>query len=124
MNVRTALFAALLAAAPLYVLGQNAPTYSLTDLGTLGGTYSEARGVNAAGQSTGDAYITGNGAPHAFLYASGAMQDVGTLGGSASYGTAINAGGAIAGYSFMPGGQTVQAFLYANVTRERPTPIR
>jgi hypothetical protein len=41
-------------------------SYVLTDLGTLGGTYSFAAGINASGQVVGDS-TTAAGNDHAFL---------------------------------------------------------
>jgi probable HAF family extracellular repeat protein len=74
---------------------------SLTDLGTLGGYFSVAQGINNAGQVTGYAYTTNNIATHAFLYSDGTMTDLGTLpGGPYSYGQAINASGEVAGYAY------------------------
>ena len=49
--------------------------YSVTDLGTLGGLYTQGLSINNAGQITGQSY-TANGARHAFLYSSGQMQDL------------------------------------------------
>src|SRR5262249_45866542 len=58
-------------------------TYSITDLGTLGGPFSDANGINASGQVVGYSYIDSTHA-HAFLYQNGEMRDLGTLGGSYS----------------------------------------
>jgi probable HAF family extracellular repeat protein len=80
------------------------------DLGTLGGTYSIARGINDAGTvvgASGDA--AGN--THAFVYASGTMTDIGTLGGSNSSAAGINNNGQVAGVADGPGGS--YAFLYS-----------
>jgi len=70
--------------------------YNVTDLGTFGGTVSEAFGVNAAGQVVGYANLSGDAHAHAFLY-SGTMTDLGTLGGTFSTATSINATGQVVG---------------------------
>src|SRR5512134_1603622 len=66
------------------------PSYTVTDLGTFGGSYSAAADINAAGQVVGAAY-TVNNVSRAFLYSDGAMTDLGTLGGDWSVALAINA---------------------------------
>jgi len=72
------LVAALCFAAPLPRM-YAATLYSVTDLGTLGGTYSSAFGVNSSGQVVGMAYTPGNAASHAFLYSGGVMTDLNSL---------------------------------------------
>jgi probable HAF family extracellular repeat protein len=80
--------------------------YSITDLGTLGGSASAATAINASGEVVGNA-DTAAGAEHAFIYANGAMIDLGTLtGGSASNATAINSSGEVVGESTTSGGAT------------------
>ena len=84
----------------------------MTDLGTLGGTYSVATGINNSGQIVGYA-DTASGQTHAFLYSGGTMTDLGTLpGGTYSFATGINNNGQIVGYSTTASGQT-HAFLYS-----------
>jgi probable HAF family extracellular repeat protein len=69
----------------------------MISLGTLGGTESEAAGINDAGQVTGDARLSGDTVTHAFLWQNGVMTDLGTTGGNFSSGHAINTGGQVAG---------------------------
>jgi probable HAF family extracellular repeat protein len=84
----------------------------MTDLGTLGGTFSSgADAINSAGEVVGQA-STSAGLQHAFLYSGGAMSDLGTLGGTFSVAQGINAAGSIVGRSVNSGGQ-VHAFLYS-----------
>jgi probable HAF family extracellular repeat protein len=57
------------------------PHYNVTDLGTLGGTFGEAFGVNNKGWVDGAASLPGDQNQHAFLWISGLITDLGTLGG-------------------------------------------
>jgi probable HAF family extracellular repeat protein len=75
-------------------------TPKTTDLGTLGGTQSEAFGVNNLAQVVGGALIL-SGVEHAFLWTkAGGMRDLGTLGGSSSRASAINDNGQVVGYAY------------------------
>jgi probable HAF family extracellular repeat protein len=91
----------------------------LTDLGTLGGGYSEGTRLNMRGQVTGSA-ATATGAVHAFLSGPNGMlplQDLGALDGVASTGDDVNAAGLVVGASSYVGstGQyDTHAFLYTN----------
>jgi probable HAF family extracellular repeat protein len=79
-------------------------TATMTDLGTLGGTFSSASAINELGQVTGVADTAG-GASHAFRWtAAGGMRDLGTLGGTFSYASAINAPGQVTGSADTAGG--------------------
>ena len=74
--------------------------YVMTDLGTLGGDYSVAYGLNDRGQIVGRSSVE-PGNPyvyHAFLWENNIMTDIGTLSGSTSCARAINSFGTIVGY--------------------------
>ena len=55
--------------------------YTILDLGTLGGSFSLAYGINDRGQVDGFSLLPGDSVVHSFLYNHGAMTDLGTLGG-------------------------------------------
>jgi probable HAF family extracellular repeat protein len=75
--------------------------YSITDLGTLGGGASYARGINDAGQVVGMSE-TASGESHAFVTVNGEMTDLGTLGGRHSFALDINDAGQVVGWSSIP----------------------
>lgn len=67
------------------------PHYTITDLGTLGGKYGSASGINYAGRVAGAANLP-NGDSRAFLSGpGGVMYDLGTLGGPNSSEGGLNA---------------------------------
>jgi probable HAF family extracellular repeat protein len=55
--------------------------YKVIDLGTLGGTFSQAFGISDEGWVNGGSTIVGDDAIHAFFWRNGIMTDLGTLGG-------------------------------------------
>jgi probable HAF family extracellular repeat protein len=55
---------------PVATANPPAPTYTIIDLGTLGGSRSVAYSINARGQVVGDSG-TAAGAQHAFLWEAG-----------------------------------------------------
>jgi probable HAF family extracellular repeat protein len=69
----------------------------LTDLGTLGGDFSEGRGINNRGEIVGGSNVTAGGLTHLFLFEHGAMHDLGTFKGNSTGGSAINDRGQIIG---------------------------
>jgi probable HAF family extracellular repeat protein len=60
------------------------PRYAVTDLGTLGGTISQALGINNRGTVAGASTLPGDTAFNAFLQNHGVMMSLGTLGGANS----------------------------------------
>ncbi|UCG50115.1 MAG: right-handed parallel beta-helix repeat-containing protein, partial [Phycisphaerales bacterium] len=87
------------------------PRYEIIDLGTLGGGYSEAHGINEAGQIVGVSR-TSAGHKHAFIWdAANGMSDLGTLGGSESVAYGLNGLGQVVGSSGTSAGR-LHAFLW------------
>lgn len=73
--------------------------YTVTDLGTLGGSSIRPYDINDSGQIVGSSSRV-DGASHAFLYDNGTMTDLGTLpSASYSHGRGINNLGEVVGYS-------------------------
>lgn len=74
-----------------------AQSFSIRDLGTLGGANSRAYDVNAAGWVVGEAE-TSNGTLHAFMWTpTNGMTDLGTLGGEVSRAYSLNDRGVVVG---------------------------
>lgn len=93
------------------------PAYSITDLGTLGGSPIIASDINNAGQVVGTSYISpfpANSSSHAFLYSNGGMRDLGTIRGPFSNASSINNAGQIVGSTTISETGPSQAFLYDN----------
>jgi probable HAF family extracellular repeat protein len=92
----------------------SAATYTVTDLGTLGGTRSYAAGINARGDIVGWSTLAGDSTIHAFLYQSrhGRMIDLDPRGpGASSSATAINDRGRVVG-DIAAGGDALHAALF------------
>ena len=87
-------------------------SYTIINLGSLGGTISVPVQVNTHGEVVGYSDTANNAAAHAFLYSHGRMTDLGTLGGTTSEAMGINAKGAVVGLSNVaPGNTQVDVFL-------------
>src|SRR5205823_1512257 len=84
---------------------------TITDVGTLGGTYSSAYLINNSNQVAGIALTAGDAQYRGFLYANGMMTDLGTLGGGYSGPYAMNNRGQIVGESETAAG-AIHAFLW------------
>lgn len=86
------LFSALTISVQLVAQEQNQqpPRYTVTDLGTLGGTFGSASAVNNRGSVVGFATLPGDMEGHAFLWSKGKKSDLGTLGGPNSSANSLN----------------------------------
>lgn len=82
---------------------------TVTNLGTLGGSYTSAGGINNLGHATGASTLSGFDY-RAFLWNGASMQNLGSLGGL-SIGVAINDSDQVTGYS--SNGSYQEAFLYS-----------
>ncbi|MBI3836989.1 MAG: hypothetical protein HY288_03530 [Planctomycetia bacterium] len=104
-----AAIAVLLGAMPGFCLGA---AYTVTDLGTLGGSQSHPHGISPNGQVVGEANTAGDASTRAVQF-TGGIQDLGTLpGGQNSNAFGISGSGQIVGSSSVPAGG-VHAFLFA-----------
>lgn len=86
----------------------------LTDLGTLGGSFSAATGINHRGEIVGYSTTARDERSRAFVYSDGSMRDLGTPPGD-SYAAAINATGEIVGQRTNDEGRHV-AFVLSHGT--------
>jgi len=89
---------------PLFTCNQHAFFWdhgSMTDLGTLGGSFSQAVWLNNIGEVVGGATTTNDDSFHATLWSNGQVTDLGTLDGDCfSIANSINSSGLIIGQSF------------------------
>jgi probable HAF family extracellular repeat protein len=90
--------------------------WTIQDLGTLGGTFSTATAINAAGVVVGSSNLTEGGFRHAFVWQDGVMSDLGTP-GVESEATAINRRDVIVGWSRVAG-EGQRAVRWVNGTIE------
>jgi probable HAF family extracellular repeat protein len=88
------------------------PSYTITDLGTLGGAASTANAINGAGQVVGAAQVK-SGSYHPFLYSAGVMTDLGVAAGfTDGAARAINSSGQVAVSEGVGGNVNGDAFLW------------
>ncbi len=73
------------------------PLFTVTDLGTLGGSYSEGLSMNDRGQVIGDSTLPGEQTSDAFVWRNGVIKDLGRLDGPTSVAFGINERGQIVG---------------------------
>jgi probable HAF family extracellular repeat protein len=116
---------AALVMALAFANGAAAQSVTMRDLGTLGGSASNAISVNDSQQVAGVSSIAGDAAGHAFVWtAANGLVDLGTLGGTWSRlayrpddpGATMNRRGEVTGYSALPGDGSYHAFLWSAET--------
>jgi len=93
-----------------------AQSYTVTDLGYIGGTpkATNPNGISSDGQVTGYSYVSGSSVYNAFLFQGGPLEDLGALaGGGFSIGTGLNEFSDVVGYGTLAQGGT-HAFLVRN----------
>ena len=87
---------------------------NMQDLGTLGGAYGVANGLNKRGQVVGQSNLAGDLTFHPFSWTkSGGMQDLGTFGGDNGVAGALNDGGDIVGGADTSGNQSFHGALWS-----------
>jgi probable HAF family extracellular repeat protein len=87
----------------------------VTLLGTLGGSFSYALGINNSDKIVGVAYLSGDSTVHAAQFSTtGPPVDLGTLGGSASAAAAVNNAGIIVGAANLPGDKETHAARFSD----------
>jgi len=92
-----------------------AETYSITDLGSLGGANgSGALALNGRGVAAGYSFVQGTNFVHAMINRYGVVEDLGTLGGTQSLARAINDAGDIVGWAYPTGVAVQRAVLWRN----------
>src|SRR5579872_3026003 len=69
------------AAVPIGARTVRFKSYSVIDLGTRGGVFGSASGINDRGWVNGTSSLAGDAIEHAFVWRDGRMTDLGTLGG-------------------------------------------
>ncbi len=103
---------------PVFTCNQHAFLWdhgSMTDLGTLGGSFSQAVWLNNTGEVVGGATTTNDESFHATLWRNGQVTDLGTLDGDCfSIANAVNSGGQIIGQSFSCDFSTSRAVVWIN----------
>lgn len=97
---------------------QTPVAYTLTDLGTLGGSFASAIAINSAGEVTGESETSTPLTYDPFLWTpAGGMQDLGNLGGASNCGFAINSAGNVTGQAEVNLGTGAgHAFLWTAAT--------
>jgi probable HAF family extracellular repeat protein len=84
----------------------------MTDLLTLGGSCTQAYGINNRGQVIGQSSLPGDTESHPFVWEHGTMTDLHTLGGSYGFAAWLSDAGDVVGSSSTQGTQDLVAFYW------------
>ena len=87
---------------------------TLSDLGSLGGTFAIAQCANNQGQVIGQSNLTGDSEQHAFFWDHGTLTDLGTLGGTFSVAFWLNNAGEAVGFATTLGDALMHATHWKN----------
>jgi probable HAF family extracellular repeat protein len=99
------------------ITAATAQSYVITDLGALGGSYSEAHGINRSGDVVGDFDPGASPWVRAFYYHDGTNSELPTLGGVYGLAYGINESAVIVGESTVIGAfSDTHAFVFSNGT--------
>ena len=93
------IFAVPVAAANEQFVGVAASNSVVTDLGTLGGSFSSPLDLNTRGQVVGVSVTAAEDGIRGFVWSGGVMRDIGSLGGPMAAANGINSSGQISGWS-------------------------
>ncbi len=80
----------------------------MTNLGSLGGSCTNALAINNRGQIVGYAFLTGDAVFHPFRWEQGKLVDLGTLGGNFGVANTLNEAGDIAGWHSLAGNDDIR----------------
>jgi probable HAF family extracellular repeat protein len=86
----------------------------MVDIGTLGGIYGIASGLNNKGQVAGTSSLAGDQPTHPFLWERGTLRDLGTFGGTTGTGNWIDEAGGVVGTASTENDELYRAFRWIN----------
>jgi probable HAF family extracellular repeat protein len=94
-------FAALTTGAFLWDKG------TMVNLGSLGGSCTNASAMNSAGEIVGYSFLSGDQVYHAFRWERGSLRDLGTTGGNFGAAMTLNDAGDVVGWTSLPGNDNI-----------------